>query len=70
MAHLNNPGVEQPYDAEGNIIANSVEGESGTGMQRIAHWRPERTHEIGKGTDWVSVWRATHMSVLSKAREL
>ncbi|KAL1310485.1 hypothetical protein AAFC00_000775 [Neodothiora populina] len=36
-----------------------VEGVERTekGLLRVAHWRPERTHEIGKETDWISVWR-------------
>ncbi|PLN75944.1 putative thiol methyltransferase [Aspergillus taichungensis] len=32
-------------------------GESRRYFRRIAHWQPERTHEMGKGHDWVSVWK-------------
>ncbi|KAA6414026.1 MAG: thiol methyltransferase [Lasallia pustulata] len=41
VEHLSHPGEELPPG----------------GLERVAHWQPERTHEIGKGTDWVSVWR-------------
>ena len=32
-------------------------GESRRYFRRIAHWQPERTHEMGKGHDWVGVWK-------------
>lgn len=55
-AHLGNPGAEQPYDAEGNLLERVQEVKSPC-FYRIAHWKAERTHEVGKGTDWVSVWK-------------
>ncbi|KAF2087687.1 putative thiol methyltransferase [Saccharata proteae CBS 121410] len=59
--HLARPGEELPYDAEGYVIENKSEnGEvprNQDGLLRIAHWQPERTHEIGKGTDWIGIWR-------------
>ncbi|MCJ1393400.1 hypothetical protein MMC18_006274 [Xylographa bjoerkii] len=58
LEHLAHPGIDIPYDQEGRIKIN-VSGPPGKGsFQRLAHWQPERTHEIGKGTDWVSIWRS------------
>lgn len=59
LAHLNHPGEKLPYDAEGNLKDEDVstDGLTDVALERVAHWKPERTHEIGKGTDWVSVWR-------------
>lgn len=59
LAHLNNPGREIPYDQDGNPIPlekeTSVEREES--FERVAHWKPLRTHAVGEGTDWVSVWK-------------
>lgn len=57
LAHLTHPGEQLPYDDEDNLLEEKIEGKSPTGLERIAHWQPERTHEIGKGSDWVSVWK-------------
>ncbi len=57
LEHLSHPGEEIPYDEEGNVIEDP-ERQAGEGaLERVAHWQPERTHEVGKGTDWVSIWR-------------
>ena len=55
--HLSHPGKDIPYDAQGYVKIGAIEGEDPDALERIAHYQPERTHEIGKGTDWVSVWR-------------
>lgn len=55
--HLTQPGEDVPYDAEGNVQVVEPKKENKHTLARIAHWQPERTHEVGKGTDWVSVWR-------------
>ncbi|KAI9809404.1 MAG: hypothetical protein M1826_003917 [Phylliscum demangeonii] len=57
VAQLEHPGQELPYDDEGNLLVDQLHPSSPIGLERVAHWQPERTHEIGKGTDWVSVWR-------------
>ena len=46
----------------GNGRGDPLEGEpgqpgQGDGFQRIGHWKATRSHEMGKGTDWVSVWK-------------
>ncbi|KAI9711352.1 MAG: hypothetical protein M1812_007201 [Candelaria pacifica] len=55
--HLSHPGKEIPYDEDGNVREDAPGGTREGGLERVAHWQPERTHEIGKGTDWVSIWR-------------
>ncbi|KAI9881484.1 MAG: hypothetical protein M1830_000047 [Pleopsidium flavum] len=57
VEHLSHPGEDLPYDGEGNIKADILRRASKGGLERVAHWQPKRTHEIGKGTDWVSIWR-------------
>lgn len=60
-AHLTRPGEEVRNDSEGYVSKEYLEEIRGKpndkGLVRVAHWLPERTHEIGKGTDWVSVWK-------------
>lgn len=57
VEHLAHPGKELPYDeGTGHIIGVSGPN-SAAALNRVAHWQPARTHEIGKGQDWVSVWR-------------
>ncbi|KAE8390519.1 putative thiol methyltransferase [Aspergillus alliaceus] len=56
MAHLSYPGVELRYDQEGApIIPLEVDGAKG--LMRTEHWKPKRSHKMGQGTDWVSVWK-------------
>lgn len=57
VEHLGHPGQKLPYDEEDNLLDDQIQSSPKTGLERIARWQPERTHEIGKGTDWVSVWR-------------
>ena len=57
LAHLRRPGKDVLYDASGRVERVVVDEQDGKGLERIAHWQPERTHEIGKGTDWVSIWQ-------------
>ena len=56
-AHLCHPGAEQPYDDHGNILVEKVEPVKQIGFRRIAHWQANRTHDVGKNTDWVSIWK-------------
>ncbi|KAI9849957.1 MAG: hypothetical protein M1837_000171 [Sclerophora amabilis] len=58
LGHLSHPGKKLPYDNEDNLLESDIhDGATEGGLERIVHWQPERTHEIGKGTDWVSIWR-------------
>ncbi|OAA63449.1 Thiopurine S-methyltransferase [Niveomyces insectorum RCEF 264] len=56
LAHLSHPGKEQEYDHEGKLLNERDENTVGPRFQKIAHWQPDRTHDVGRGTDWVSVW--------------
>ena len=54
--HLAHPGKELPYNEEGHVEEGVSGPKSAGALTRVAHWKPERTHEIGKGQDWVSIW--------------
>ncbi|SMR41516.1 unnamed protein product [Zymoseptoria tritici ST99CH_1E4] len=57
---LGKPGGEVEYDLDGVVVVGSnSEGGKGVegGFERVERWMPERTHEAGKGKDFVSVWR-------------
>ena len=60
LAHLSRPGKAVPYDDTGHLVEMAVEEKDPAAFERIAHWQPDRTHEVGKGTDWISVWRQKH----------
>ncbi|KAI9670494.1 MAG: hypothetical protein M1817_004361 [Caeruleum heppii] len=57
VQHLTHPGEKLPYDVQDNLLVEQIHPNKKAGaLQRIARWQPERTHEIGKGNDFVSVW--------------
>ncbi|PYI26445.1 S-adenosyl-L-methionine-dependent methyltransferase [Aspergillus indologenus CBS 114.80] len=58
LAHLGHPGQEITYDVDGSpSLGIGEENARSVGFSRIAHWKAERSHAMGNGTDWVSVWR-------------
>lgn len=62
MEHLSHPGEDIPYDTKGRIKSNPLREPSEIGLERVAHWQPSRTHEVGKDEkgeihDRVSIWR-------------
>ena len=57
VGHLGRPGEQLEYDERGLIRLDGENSVKPGGLERIAHWQAERTHEAGKGKDWVSVWR-------------
>jgi hypothetical protein len=58
IEHLAHPGKELTYDDQSGHIREGLYGPKSTAaLTRAAHWQPTRTHEIGQGQDWVSVWR-------------
>ena len=57
IEHLSHPGKEVPYDNAGHVKEGRSQDCAAESFERIGHWQPERTHAIGKGTDWVSIWR-------------
>jgi hypothetical protein len=52
---LAQPGEEITYDENLNCVPSNPRKENDNALVRIAHWQPERTHDVGKGTDWVSI---------------
>ncbi|KAI8716745.1 Thiopurine S-methyltransferase [Fusarium sp. LHS14.1] len=57
VGHLGQPGVQLPYTTEGIPATEGAPKSDAEGFERIAHWQPSVTHEAGKGTDWVSIWK-------------
>ena len=57
VEHLGHPGKGLPYDDTGHVKERVSGPLSPAALKRVAYWQPARTHEIGKGTDWVSIWR-------------
>lgn len=57
LEHLSHPGKDVPYDENGHVRNYPIPGKDPEALERMAHYQPSRTHEIGKGTDWVSIWR-------------
>lgn len=56
VEHLAHPGKEIPYDDAGRVIGQELPIDP-LGLRRMVHYHPQRTHEIGNGTDFVSIWR-------------
>jgi methyl halide transferase len=56
VQHLSNPGEAVEYGEDGFIIAHQTQRHSNAGLVRKARWMPERTHDVGKGTDFISLW--------------
>lgn len=64
MAHLSHPGQQMPYDEQGHVQGNVLDGATKDALVRVAHWQPKRTHEVGKDEngnvrDFVAIWRHT-----------
>lgn len=62
LAHLTRLGEELPYVKDGELLESQLGEPNKSGLVRIAHSQPEKTHQIGynaegKVTDWVSVWK-------------
>jgi hypothetical protein len=61
LSHLSRPGEELPYDEDQGLLESKLGEPSKTGLKRVAHFQPKRTHSIGYNeqgevTDWVSIW--------------
>ncbi|RMJ22062.1 Thiol methyltransferase [Aspergillus sp. HF37] len=62
LEHLSHPGEDIPYDDKGFVKSDRLRAPSDNGLERVLHWEPTRTHDVGKGKDGgihdrVSVWR-------------
>lgn len=51
------PGEDVKYDEDGHAVDDKRALDDRRGLVRVAHWQPERTHQVGKGTDMVSIWK-------------
>ncbi|GAB7358918.1 hypothetical protein MBLNU230_g4138t1 [Neophaeotheca triangularis] len=55
-ALLKAPGEAVEYDEAGKPSKEPENVGKGS-LMRIEHWKPERTHKVGEGTDMVSIWK-------------
>lgn len=54
---LRRPGHDVEYDADGVVVpAKSIES-AANALVPVERYRPERTHEAGKDSDFVSIWQ-------------
>lgn len=54
---LRRPGQDVEYDADGVVVpAKSIES-TANALVPVERYRPERTHEAGKDSDFVSIWQ-------------
>lgn len=51
------PGEDVKYGDDGYVVSEDRELDSQSDLVRAAHWQPERTHQVGKGTDMISIWK-------------
>ncbi|KAK5127177.1 hypothetical protein LTR85_008538 [Meristemomyces frigidus] len=51
------PGREVQYDQDGYARKDSSGEQADDALERIARWQAERTHDVGQGSDHVSIWR-------------
>ncbi|PPJ61158.1 hypothetical protein CBER1_04179 [Cercospora berteroae] len=58
-ALLRTPGQEVQYDESGKAATNDAEL-AGNALICAKRYRPERTHEAGKDSDYVSLWQHTN----------
>ena len=56
-AALQHPGAEIVYDDKSKVVLDKSSGSHLDGLQKLARWKPAKTHEIGEGTDHVSMWK-------------
>lgn len=54
---LSRPGAEVQYNSDGYVKPSQSEPVSNNALHRVAHWKPERTHDVGQGHDRVSIWQ-------------
>lgn len=52
---LKSPGDDVQYDESGRAIKTDKEIGS-EGLVRVKHYKPERTHQVGQTSDYISIW--------------
>jgi hypothetical protein len=61
--HLTHPGEDIRYETEAKILIDPSRKANDLALERVLHWKPERTYEIGKDgntgeiLDRLSIWR-------------
>ncbi|KAF2215926.1 hypothetical protein CERZMDRAFT_94314 [Cercospora zeae-maydis SCOH1-5] len=56
---LYRPGQDVLYDESGKVIAHEAADRSDNALVCVKRYRPQRTHEAGKDSDYVSLWQHT-----------
>lgn len=51
------PGREVQYDQKGYVREDNSGERADDALERVARWQAERTHDVGQGSDHVSIWR-------------
>jgi hypothetical protein len=51
------PGKDVSYAEDGYVASDERSLDHASGLVRVAHWSPARTHQVGKGTDMMSIWK-------------
>lgn len=55
---LRRPGQDVEYDADGHVVAaTSSSGSLAKALVPVERYRPSRTHQAGKDSDFVSIWK-------------
>lgn len=57
VAHLSQPGEKISYGADGYPDQSGNHAKSEGAFERMEHWRPEHSHAVGQGNDYMSIWR-------------
>jgi hypothetical protein len=51
------PGEEVNYDQDGYVKPDGASTQSQEALVRVDHWQPARSHQVGAGSDRVSIWK-------------
>ncbi|KAF2163724.1 hypothetical protein M409DRAFT_25910 [Zasmidium cellare ATCC 36951] len=56
-ALFSRPGEKVRYNESGVVEPDQGIEKNDDSLVRVAHYRPERTHEAGKTSDYISIWK-------------
>lgn len=51
------PGIDVKYSEDGYVAPDERSLDHSSGLVRVAHWLPARTHSFGKAAEMVSIWK-------------
>jgi hypothetical protein len=61
MGHLPRPGKDLQYAENGSLVEDKLGPELKNGLERVEHFKPERTHAAGiidgENTDFIGIWK-------------